>query len=83
MIALPLKFRLIRGMTIAAGHTGMVHFALDERTVDKYLIQDLTISIVKPLVQQRGDRVVEQIRPGTESFGYLITSALTRSANIH
>ena len=82
VIALPLQLRRMRGMTITTGHTGVMHFALDEGTVDKYLIQDLAIGKVKTLVQQRGHIVVEQLRTGTKSFRYLVASAMTGSANI-
>ena len=38
-------------VAIGAGDTGSMHAALHKRTVDKHLVQNLTVRVVEPLFQ--------------------------------
>jgi hypothetical protein len=42
----------MRFVALAAGHAAFMHFALKERAVHVYLIQDLAIGVVQALIQQ-------------------------------
>ena len=42
----------MRVMTIAASDPGLVHAALQERTVYVHLLQDLAIGVVKEFIEQ-------------------------------
>ena len=60
------KLVAVRVMAVGTGHAGLMHLALNKRTVDVYLVADLSIGPVKRLfndsqtvgIEQRLARVV-------------------------
>jgi hypothetical protein len=51
-------------VAVAARHTGSVHAALYERPPDEDLVEDLTVRVVEPLLEQCGSVGVEEALPG-------------------
>jgi hypothetical protein len=57
-VAVRSKLQAVRLVAIAAGHSGIEHPALDERTVLVYLIPNLSVWIVEIVVKERDSIVI-------------------------
>jgi hypothetical protein len=53
-LALLAERQTVRLMAIGTGDAGMIHAALDERTIFKHLAVDLPIGMIEPRLKQRG-----------------------------
>jgi hypothetical protein len=51
-VSIHINLAAVGFVAVLADHAGLVHFALQERSVDIDLFQDLTIGIVESLLQQ-------------------------------
>ena len=81
-VALALQLPRVGIVTIAAGYTPGVHFALQEGAVNKYLVENLTVGIVQPVAQQGLEKMI-QIRPaGGKAFGDLATPTVTAGTHL-
>jgi hypothetical protein len=50
-VAFGLETKAVGVMAVGTGNSGLVHATLDERTMDIYLVLDLTIGVIEGLVQ--------------------------------
>jgi len=59
-IPINIDFPAVGFMTVFTDHTGLVHFALEERGVDIDLILDLSVCKIEILIQKRGPVGIQQ-----------------------
>ncbi len=54
------QFQRMGVVAVAAGHAGLIHLALQEGAVHKDFVLNLSIRVVKPLIQRRQQVVFDQ-----------------------
>ena len=69
-IIVEFDFRRMRIMTIGATNTVVVHFALNERTVNVIFIPDLAVSVIHRIHYQLSCKVIIKVTAWLETFGH-------------
>ena len=81
VVAIALQLPGVWIVTVATGHAGTVHFALQKGTVNKHLIENLTVRKVQAVVQQCRRKMIQIGPTGGEAFGDLGPAAVTGGTN--
>ncbi len=83
LITLPVQLQAVDIMTVVATHAVCVHLALQERSPDVILFEDLPIRVIDALDQQRRMHVLQQVDLGMVVIANFGTPRVARRTDFH
>ena len=64
------QFQAVGIVTVAAGDAGLVHPALQEGTINIYLVKHMSVRVIQRWIYERGHIVVQKACSRIIAFGY-------------